>query len=100
MSTSRSPSRTISRFSRAARRGPADAASGRSSPRLVGQIGRPLDEPALAGVQLVLSDGTTLREVESEAGGIVTAHIAGVGDLAARLAREGITPGVRADRAA
>jgi len=48
---------------------------------LLGQVGRPIDDPAVIDLKLRLAPGTNLTEVEGRAGKITRHHLATVGNL-------------------
>lgn len=53
--------------------------------RLLSQIGRPIDEPHVADVEVVTEDGTAVADVDAEIERIVDAQLASVTDLTRRV---------------
>jgi S-adenosylmethionine synthetase len=53
---------------------------------LLSEIGRPINEPKIASVQLILDRGTTLKEVSSKVEDLVTAELSNIDKFSVELA--------------
>ncbi len=49
--------------------------------RLLSQIGRPIDQPQTAGVQLILAEGVNMKDVKSEVEGVVDNWLENISDI-------------------
>jgi S-adenosylmethionine synthetase len=53
---------------------------------LLSEIGRPINEPKIASVQLILDRGTTLKEVSSKVQDLVAAELSDIDKFSDELA--------------
>jgi S-adenosylmethionine synthetase len=53
---------------------------------LLSEIGRPVNEPKIASVQLILDPGTTLKEVSNEVQDLVAAELSNIDKFSEDLA--------------
>jgi S-adenosylmethionine synthetase len=55
--------------------------------RLLSQIGKPIDQPLVASIQVLPKHGVTLKEINSEINGIVDDNLANVTSITEKVIR-------------